>query len=217
MNNVFTREVCTLSLGYFKERLRVLLVLGACTILVHSVGFVIVLKILEGYKSGVLPLVFLLGFAIILQLGLIKVVLNITGNKPVTLKDAFKNYNMSLRYLVGCIAYAAIVLIGLCLFIVPGIVWAVRYSMWPFLLVHRDLEIFEAFKESSKITHGSKKDLFTLFITLFGGVVLSLVPLGLGLVFLYPYASLVLAQSYRKMQLLRTNEVLYTNLALRVQ
>lgn len=217
MSNMFTKEVCALSLDYFKGQLRILFTLGVFIVAVYSSGFLLFITILGGYKGGILPLVFLLGGAIVLQLGLIKVTLNITGNKPVTVRDAFKNYNMSLRYLVGFFAYFVIVFLGLCLFIVPGIVWAVRYSMWPFLLVHRDLEVLEAFKESSKITYGSKKDLGMLYVTLLGGVVVSLIPFGLGILVFYPYMLLVLAQAYRKMQLLRTNEVLYANMALKIQ
>lgn len=208
MKEVSAEEILELSWKSYRENWKLLTVASAILISIYLGILLCVLGIVRGYNGSALALLFFLAFVAIVQLGFIKILLNITGNKPAVLKQLFGKHNLSVRYLIGTIGYTIMTLIGLCLLIVPGVLYAIRYSMWGFLLVNKDLDLVDSFKESKRITQGSKKDLFSLYLVLLGCNVVGVLLLGAGLLISLPISLLIVAYAYRKLQLVRTSEAL---------
>ena len=95
----------------------------------------------------------------ILKIGLMKFFLNANeGNAQ--FGDLFSSHGVFFTYFIGSIALGIIVVIGLVLLIVPGIIIGMMYFFTLFLIVDRNMEIMDAFKESAAMTKGSRWDLF---------------------------------------------------------
>lgn len=208
MREVSTQEMLSLAWESYKKH-RTVLTEGAILLLfIHIFLYISLLETIRGNGIGVVFL-FLLGIVTaIMQLGYVKILLNVTGNKPITLRQLFGNHNFSVRYVVGVFGYYFLVGVGLCLLVVPGVVYALRYSMWPFFLVNKDLDLVDSFKESKRVTKGSKKELLHLYLVCTGCVVVGALPFGLLLPVAIPVALLMVGHAYRKLQLIRTNETL---------
>lgn len=75
------------------------------------------------------------------------------------------------------------------LFIIPGIVKSLAYSMTPYIIYENpNLTADEAITLSRKLTDGAKGDLFVFGLSYFGWMLLNVFTLGiLGLVYIYPY------------------------------
>lgn len=94
------------------------------------------------------------------------------GRKP-TLADLFpkgllwKAFWMSLVQML-------LIFAGVLLFVIPGIIFALRYSMADYLLATRpELGPIEALRESRRLMKGNKERLFCLDLSFFGWILLS--------------------------------------------
>lgn len=84
------------------------------------------------------------------------------------------------------------------LFIVPGIIKAIAYSMTPYLLSeYRDIPATEAIKVSMKITYGRKWDIFIMYVSFIGWILLAGMTFGLTHIFYSgPYMNTAFAGMY---------------------
>lgn len=83
------------------------------------------------------------------------------------------------------------------LFIIPGIVKAFAYALTPFLLVDcPELTALECIKLSNQMMKGHKFDLFYLYLSFIGWILLSILTLGIGLLWLTPYMQTAAASFY---------------------
>jgi hypothetical protein len=120
------------------------------------------------------------------------------GEKPEP-ADLWADYRLFWKYLGGSILYFLIVLGGLILLIVPGIVWALKYSQYGFLIVDRKMGPVEAIKASGRITDDAKWDLFLLNLLFFGVILLGAIALGVGLLVAVPIVMIARALVYRQL------------------
>jgi len=101
---------------------------------------------------------------VVVSLIIIRVTLNVFEKNEVSfngLGDAFNNF---WNFLLGFFLYGIIVMIGCMLFIIPGIIWAIKYTFVPFLIVDKKMSISEAFKTSNKMASGVQWSLFGFWI-----------------------------------------------------
>src|SRR3989338_6392547 len=101
------------------------------------------------------------------------------------------------KFVGGSILVGVIVVIGLILFIVPGIIWALRYLFVPYLVMERKLAPFEALKESARITYGHKWQLLGLLCLIVLINILGAILLLVGLLVSIPVSSLAMVHAYR--------------------
>lgn len=71
------------------------------------------------------------------------------------------------------------VVVGLLFLIVPGIYLGLKYQFFGYLIVDRGMGPFEALKESGRLTEGAKTDLFVFWLSLFCGILVIMIVLGL--------------------------------------
>lgn len=85
------------------------------------------------------------------------------------------------------------------LFIIPGIIKSYSYAMTPFILAdHPELTANEAITRSRVLMDGHKFELFVLELSFIGWELLSILTLGIGLLWLIPYMSAARAAFYRE-------------------
>ena len=95
--------------------------------------------------------------------------------------DLFKNFVVNLLQTLYLILWFM-------LFIIPGIIKVYSYSMTMYLKAKQpNLQANEAITLSRKIMDGKKWKLFCLQFSFIGWIILSIITLGIGLIFLLPY------------------------------
>jgi len=74
-----------------------------------------------------------------------------------TVFSGFRHWGPSIG---GAVVYGFILIGGSILLVVPGVIWALRYCMWPFAVGERNLGVTNALRFSARITKGHKGRLF---------------------------------------------------------
>ncbi len=83
------------------------------------------------------------------------------------------------------------------LFIIPGIVKALAYSMTPYVIAENpNLTPTEAIDKSQALMNGNKWRLFCLLFSFIGWFLLGSLAFGIGLIFVLPYVNTAIANFY---------------------
>lgn len=139
-------------------------------------------------------------FSIVMQIGVTRLYLDlIDTDTEGQLRTLFSHSHLFFRYLIASILMGFLVLVGLILFVIPGIYWGLKYQFLPCLIVDKDLGIADAFKESGQITQGVKWQLFGFSLAMIGINILGAVALGIGLLITLPVTILAHVFVYRKL------------------
>jgi uncharacterized membrane protein len=135
----------------------------------------------------------------IIGLGIIKICLRFCDGEKREFSDLFSCYPLFFKYLIGSILYGLIVVVGLILLIIPGIVWAIKFQFFDYLIIDKGLGPIDALEKSSEITRGVKWDLFIFGILL--GIInlMGLLCLVVGLFVTIPVTMVAIAFVYRKL------------------
>ena len=159
----------------------------------------------ETFLSGVLYIV-LTVWQTIIGMGATIIFLKVIrtkGDEIVTFEDFFSQKHRFWKYLWAALRYFLIVFLGLLLFIIPGIIWSIKYGLAFFLLLDKELGVKNSFDVSSQMTAGVKWQIFLFhlfgFLVLIGGVLM----LGVGVFIAYPVVILASYMLYDKL-LVRT-------------
>ena len=84
----------------------------------------------------------------------------------------------------------------LCL-IIPGVIKSFSYSMVPYIMVeHPEYSVQMCTQESSRIMQGHKIELFMLYLSFIGWILLSIISCGIGFFWLIPYMNTAQAAFY---------------------
>ena len=87
------------------------------------------------------------------------------------------------------------------LLIIPGIVKYYAYAMTPYIMAEKpNLSINEAITKSREMMKGHKWQLFWLDVSFTGWMLLSILTLGIALVFVWPYYSAARAEFYKEIK-----------------
>jgi len=148
--------------------------------------------------------------SMIVMMGLIKIFLRFCDGETGEFSDLFSCYPLFFKYLIGSIIYGVIVSLGLILLIIPGIVWAIKFQFFDYLIIDKRLGPIDALEKSSEITRGVKLDLLTFGILIWIINLLGLLCLVVGLFVTIPMTVVAKAFVYRKL-LHETPRENYTN------
>ena len=135
----------------------------------------------------------------ILSLGMLKIAITLArGGKP-QWEDLYMQYPKFLNYLIASILYGLMVVIGLVLLVIPGIYLAVKYQMYSYLIVDKNLGPIEALKESAVITKGNMWNLFLFILTSIVVVVIGVILFLVGLLVAVPIVMVAGGYVYTKL------------------
>ncbi len=143
-----------------------------------------------------------------LTAGYLKIVFHFYDHngETIPLSQLFTQYKYFWKILGANILLCLIIGIGFALLIVPGMYWALKYSMTINLIVDKDMDIMEAMKESARMTNGIKWPLFGFMLTCLGVTILGLLCLGVGSLVAVPVVWLATAYIYRNLLVNSTEE-----------
>ncbi len=135
----------------------------------------------------------------IISMGLINVTLKVLDNKKPQYKDVFfTDWKLIFVYVVSNLMRGIAVAVGLLLFIIPGIILAIKLQYIEYFIVDKKMG-FEAINKSWEITRGVKLRLFLFGIVLALINMLGFLALFLGLFLTVPLTMLASAYVYRKL------------------
>jgi uncharacterized membrane protein len=136
---------------------------------------------------------------ILISIGLISIPLKFINGQKAAFGDLVAGGRWFLRYFTASVFYMLIILGGLALLIIPGLIWAIRFQFFGYLIVDRNLGAVEALKRSWAITRGATWDLAIFSVLLMLINMLGLLALGVGLLITAPISLLAIAFVYRKL------------------
>jgi len=132
-----------------------------------------------------------------LTLGIAIFSLNISRDKEAKTGDLFEGFQ-NFGTAIG--AYLLVLLftaLWTLLLIIPGIIAAISYSMTFFIIAENpEIKPMEAIDKSKEMMDGYKLKYFYLSLRLFGLALLCILTLGIGFLWLIPYANICFAKFY---------------------
>ncbi|MBZ0305436.1 MAG: hypothetical protein K8I82_05150 [Anaerolineae bacterium] len=138
--------------------------------------------------------------SILMSIGYIKICLMMSRDEKPQFSELFINVDLLITFILGSLCYGAVMLGGFLLLIVPGIIFAIMFQMYSYLIVDKGLGPIEAMKRSRVITKGSRGNLavFALLLLLINiaGALCFLV----GLVWSIPTAGIAMASVFDRLE-----------------
>lgn len=129
--------------------------------------------------------------------------LNIIREKKIDWDSIFDGYKNGEWKRIGgtYLLYYIYVILWTLLLVVPGVIKALSYSMTPFIL-QDDPTISgnAAIEKSMRMMDGHKMDLFWLFLSFIGWIILSIMTFGIGFILLEPYINTSVAHFYEDLK-----------------
>ena len=140
---------------------------------------------------------FYIGFSWFLYIGLIRLFIAVSDGEKASLKMLFSGADRLLPFIAVSFLYAALVLFGYFLFIIPGVIWTLKYMFAPWLIVDQKMQVMESFEKSREMTDGLKWDLLGFYMVMSVVTMLGVMAFYIGIIITMPLAMLSFAKLYR--------------------
>ena len=148
--------------------------------------------------SGVISLASLL-VSLPLSVGLANYFLHLADRNSPALGQLFDPFRSYANVFLGMLLSEVFIFLWSLLFIIPGIIAALRYAMVPYILAeHPELKPKEALELSKKMMKGNCGRLFCLDLSFIGWYLLCCLTLGVGFFFLSPYVYAAKAEFFNE-------------------
>jgi len=136
--------------------------------------------------------------SIIFNMGYVSLTLDAVRGKQVYYKTLLSqvSFKKAVKLILSQMLVSLIVGFGLILLVIPGICFALKYSMVPYLIIDKDLSIGDALKESSEVTKGARSKIFLMYIASGLLFLLGIIVLGIGAIPAFIVVSLAQAYVY---------------------
>ena len=165
-----------------------------------------------------------------LNLGMLRISLNIINNKEVNFSQLFGSFNVLIPYILATIVLITILLIAaspgiilllvsvsadwdsleapddwsviipIILIFIPSVYISVRLQFYNYFLLEEEGGIIESIKRSAEISKGYVGELFLLGVVLSIIILVSIIPLGLGLLISIPLSTMATSYVYLKLK-----------------
>ena len=134
-----------------------------------------------------------------LSVGLANYFVHLADRNNPNLGQLFQPYRYFVNALVLELLIGIFVFLWSLLFVIPGIIAALRYSMAPYILAeHPEMKPSEALNLSKKMMRDNCGRLFCLGLSFFGWYLLCILTAGIGFLFLAPYLNAAEAQFFNE-------------------
>jgi uncharacterized membrane protein len=129
----------------------------------------------------------------------LKAVLLLHDTEHVEFAELIPSFQLFLNYILAAALYGLIVTAGFILLVVPGVIWAVRYSFFGFLVVDKQLDPIAALKRSAELTRGLTAELLVFGLVLLGLNIVGALAFGVGLLATIPTSAMAATYVYRRL------------------
>jgi hypothetical protein len=136
----------------------------------------------------------------IIGMGLTKISLEFVDHRTTRFGDLLAPAPLFLNYFIAELLYTVMVAVGLVFLIVPGIILAIIFGLYGYLIVDRGVGPIEALSRSAEITKGARMDLFLFGLVIIGINILGALALLIGLLVTVPVSMIAGAHVYRRLE-----------------
>ena len=161
----------------------------------------IIANLLQEQSIGLSFLFRIIGWVanIIVSIGMIAIALKFLDNQNPKFEDLFSFRPYFWKYLGASILMVIIVWVGIILFIIPGVYWALKFQFFGYFVVEQGRDPVEAMRMSSRITQSVKWKLFGFGLVLALINIVGTICLFVGLLVTVPVTLLAFSFVYRKL------------------
>lgn len=144
-------------------------------------------------------------FAILpMSIGCTAYVMNLLKGKTMSVKEALFSKYSAFALIIGVsIVVSLMTFVWALLLIIPGIIYAYKMAMVNYILADEEcgkLSWREVMDRSEKLMNGHKMDLFVFELSFIGWALLSIVTLGIGLIWFMPYVEVATIMYYEELK-----------------
>lgn len=199
MNQTFSnKEIIKKSWGIVKNNLKtfipILIVVWLLQMGLSSIQTISDNTIISTLLSGISWIINTL-----ITIGLISTFLKFANGEIFNIKSILDKKDKFIPYVIGTIYYSLIVFAGLILLIIPGIIWAIRYQFYSYLIIDKGMSPKEALSKSKEMTKGQTLKLLGFSAVLLLVNILGALSLVVGLFVSIPISMLAIALVYKKL------------------
>ncbi len=131
-----------------------------------------------------------------LQYGANLLALKGVRGEPFKVNEIFMAYRQTLQIVLANILVSVIVVLGFVMLIVPGIIFACKLSMVPYLVMDKNMEAVEAIRTSWNLTKGYSWTIFGMGLLCIPIFIAGLICLGIGVLPAIIWINLAFAGMY---------------------
>jgi len=132
-------------------------------------------------------------------MGIVMMGIKRSVDAPISASMVFNNFSKMLPLFATMILMYIMILIGLVLLVIPGIYLMIAYYMAMPLVVEKGLSPWQAMETSRKTITHRWFSVFGLFIVMIIILTISMIPLGLGMIWTLPMMMIAYGILYRNM------------------
>lgn len=132
-----------------------------------------------------------------LTAGMVMLGIQCAAGRPIAFNDLFKYLPQALPIIVATLLMSVMIFIGYLLLVIPGIYLSIAYLLTIPLVVERGLSPWQAMEASRKAISQHWFKVCGLFLTLGLMLLVSAIPLGIGLIWTLPLAIICTGMLYR--------------------
>ena len=160
-----------------------------------------IIALISGGISSIIGGVVNLFILPIFTYGLYSIALKVQKGEEIAVSDLFDGFKNYLNIFLMSLLQSLFIFLWSLLFIVPGIIKALSYSMAYFIMAEDpDIKPMEALKKSSELMEGHKEEFFCLQLSFFGWFILNLFTCGLLGLWYEPYLYTTYAEFYQSIK-----------------
>lgn len=172
-----------------------------------KIGILFVISLIIGVISGGLGAIPVVGsvasivVSAAFTLSMAIIYINVVKGQHPTVGDAFSGFNdlwsaFKVTFLTGLFTT-----LWSLLFVIPGIIKAIAYSMAPYILAENPGKpALECIEESKRMTQGHKMELFVLSLSFIGWALLCGITFGIAYIWVGPYMQATFVNAYYKLK-----------------
>lgn len=169
--------------------------------------YVIVFAIMGGFaflapgsfSMSIISQVILTVVLLPMEIGLAMIGLRKSVDQPFKFNMVFQYFGFIVPLILVTIVSYILIMIGLVLLVLPGIYLAIAYSFALMLVVEKKMGLWEAMETSRKAVTKRWFTLFLFWIVMGIILIISMIPIGIGLIWTIPMACVAYGVIYRNM------------------
>lgn len=133
-------------------------------------------------------------------LGIFNITLGLNKGEDKSFDSLYVSIPLIINYIFGDIIRILIIIVGLILFIVPGIIAAIALQFFPYFILEEELGPIEALKKSYELTKGAKPAVFVFNLVAALVAIIGLLACVVGLFVALPVTYLATAAVYLQLK-----------------
>ncbi len=179
------------------------------SLFVALITFIIELFITLIFKESSIGNIFssILTIALLpIQIGIVRYVLELVRGKEANMDYLKEYYDKILVIIVISLLVGIFSFLGLILFIIPGIIIALGYSMVNYIFAdNKEITAMGVLRRSKELMNGYKMDYFLFCLSFLGWILLGALTFGILYIWLFPYITVAQAVYYDELLKLNQN------------